>query len=547
MLQSLHVENYALIDSLELELGSSLNIITGETGAGKSILLGALGLLLGSRADISAIKDNKQSCIVEGSFLVDGYGLEDFFENYDLDYEPICIIRRMIMPSGKSRAFVNELPVQITTLKELGESLIDIHSQHQTRMLQQLSYQLKIIDSLSEDKSKIDDYSSTYQALKQAQNQLSTLTERNDAEKTQADWIEYQFEELDSANLKKGECDQLEQDLKQMTSSEQIIEALLLCANTMENDLGGLLSDLKNIETSFVKLKDSYNKGDEYAQRLRACLEELKDLNNEVTSEMDRVDSDPETLQKVSDRLDLLYSLQQKHRVQDIDELILLRDSYAVKLETISNYSEQISLCEKEIIRLGDKAQKLAEKISKQRKKNAKTIEKHVTESLKNLGMSTAKFEIEFQQAEKLSAAGMDEIRFMFSSVAELKTQPIEKVASGGELSRVMLSLKSIVAQSIKLPTIIFDEIDTGVSGRIADAMGEIITQMGDNMQVINITHLPQVASKGNNHFVVYKESSSTNIKKLDEVQRIDEIAKMLSGNTITSSAIEQARFLLGK
>lgn len=549
MLKQLLVENYVLIDSLSLDLGQGLNIITGETGAGKSILLGALGLLLGTRADMSAMKNNTKNCVVEGTFDIEGYGLEDFFENYDLDYEPTCIVRRVITSSGKSRGFINELPVQISTLKELGQNLIDVHSQHQTLLLANESFQQKILDSSSKDTSLISKYSTEYQTLRLLENQLIQLREETAKQRENQDYINFQFSELSDAKLKIGEKQELEAQLALHTNSEQIRESLALCANAMENEMGGMLTELKNIETSFSRTGDVYKYGSEFSSRIRACLEELKDINSQVQNEFDKVDSDPEKMRQLSERIDFLYSLEQKHRLSSVEELIELRDEFEQKLCSISSSDHKIGELENQILAKTDKAKSLAKKITAEREKSAKAVMSHVNKTLANLGMPNARLEIKISVNDKLNTSGENTIAFLFASSQSVDTQSIDKVASGGELSRVMLAIKGFVAEKIKLPTIIFDEIDTGVSGKIADAMGEIITNLGQTMQVINITHLPQVASKGENHYVVYKESKNgtdlTNIQRLNSEQRVEEIAKMLSGSTITDAAREQAKILL--
>ncbi|MFI3330753.1 MAG: DNA repair protein RecN [Rikenellaceae bacterium] len=549
MLKQLLVENYVLIDSLSLDLGQGLNIITGETGAGKSILLGALGLLLGTRADMSAMKNNTKNCVVEGTFDIEGYGLEDFFENYDLDYEPTCIVRRVITSSGKSRGFINELPVQISTLKELGQNLIDVHSQHQTLLLANESFQQKILDSSSKDTSLISKYSTEYQTLRLLENQLIQLREETAKQRENQDYINFQFSELSDAKLKIGEKQELEAQLALHTNSEQIRESLALCANAMENEMGGMLTELKNIETSFSRTGDVYKYGSEFSSRIRACLEELKDINSQVQNEFDKVDSDPEKMRQLSERIDFLYSLEQKHRLSSVEELIELRDEFEQKLCSISSSDHKIGELENQILAKTDKAKSLAKKITAEREKSAKAVMSHVNKTLANLGMPNARLEIKISVNDKLNTSGENTIAFLFASSQGVDTQSIDKVASGGELSRVMLAIKGFVAEKIKLPTIIFDEIDTGVSGKIADAMGEIITNLGQTMQVINITHLPQVASKGENHYVVYKESKNgtdlTNIQRLNSEQRVEEIAKMLSGSTITDAAREQAKILL--
>lgn len=550
MLRRLIVENYALIDQLELELGEGLNIITGETGAGKSILLGALGLLLGGRSELTAIKDKAKNCVVEGVFEIEGYALEDFFENYDLDYDPSCIVRRVITPAGKSRAFINELPVQISTLKEFGMHLIDIHSQHQTLLLTDDKFRLKILDSTATSGNTLLKYSAVYQNIKLLEHQLDDLTSQQAQAQGDESFLRFQLAELAEASLKEDEKEALEAQLLQMSNSEQIKEALALYLNSMENEMGGVLGDLKSAETAFDRCADVFSSGKEFAQRVHSCLVELKDLHQDIELKLDSIDSDPALMQKVSDRLDLLYALEQKHRVSSVGELIELRDAFQAKLNTLDNFTEQIDLIEGQLASERVKAVQLADKITESRRKVAGSVAKYVKGVLVQLGMPTACFEVVIEPLASLCSSGQDMVRFMFASASGLELQSIEKVASGGELSRVMLAIKGLVAQKLKLPTIIFDEIDTGVSGRIANAMGDIISSLGSSMQVINITHLPQVASKGDNHYVVYKTieggTTRTNIRKLDREARVDEIAKMLSGDQVTQAARDQALELLG-
>lgn len=551
MLRRLSVENYALIDRLELELGDGLNIITGETGAGKSILLGALGLLLGNRGDGSTIKDSDKSCVIEGTFDIANYGLESFFEDNDVDYEQVSIVRRVITPAGKSRAFINELPVQLATLREFGLRLIDIHSQHQSLMLSDDNFRTNILDSIASHSDLMSRYKTAYDTLRTTERQLAQL--KDEAERTSKDeeYLRFQSEQLTAANLREGEQAELEAELGELSHAELIKESLGSSDTLLESDETGVLSQLKAIEINISRIKDVYARSEEFSQRIHAVLLELKDMERELVGEVERIESDPMRLQLVEHRLNTIYALQQKHKVSSVEELISLREEYANRLSMITNNVEIVAEFEAKILVQREKAMKLAREISTNREKAAVSVKRHIEATLAQLGMPNSVITIEITRSDELRATGADAVRFLFSSNKGIAPQPIEKVASGGEVSRVMLSIKSLVAKSSKLPTIIFDEIDTGVSGRIADSMGDIISELARSMQVINITHLPQVASKGDNHYFVYKDESNgksrTNIKKLSAEERVSEIAKMLSGTTVTEAAMQQASLLLAK
>lgn len=550
MLQKLTVENYALIDSLELELGPSLNIITGETGAGKSILLGALGLLLGNRSDVSTMKDVNRNCVVEGVFGIGSYDLEPFFEEHDLDYDPNTVIRRVVSPNGKSRAYVNDLPVQIPMLRELVGRLIDIHSQHQSLLIAEDAFRIGVLDSVAGQKELLAEYSDAYHKYKNASRELEKLKESAERDAREEEWLQYQLEQLESAKLTEGEQEELEQQQDELTHAEEIKAALSAATACMDEDETGVLPRLKSIEHDLEKISAYYPNAQEISSRVKSASLELKEMARELAAEAGRIDSDPGKLQVVNERLDLLYSLQQKHKVADLAGLIELQADYRKRLDAITGCSEAIAELEEKIANFAQEAERLASKISKGRQKAATTVKQYVENTLAGLGMPVSTFTAEVTRAGELRSSGGDNVRFMFSANKDMAPQPAEKIASGGEISRLMLALKSLAARSGKLPTIIFDEIDSGVSGRIADAMGNIINSLAENMQVINITHLPQVAAKGDAHFLVYKEDGDkapkTRIKRLTQDERIDEIAKMLSGSHITDAAIAQARVLLG-
>lgn len=546
MLRRLTIENYALIERLDLELDSHLNIITGETGAGKSILLGALGLLLGNKNESGTLRDESRSCIIEGTFDVEGYGLESIFEENDIDYEPQTVIRRMISASGKSRSFVNDMPVPLSVLRDLGVRLIDIHSQHRNMILSDEAFRTSALDTLAESVEQVGEYRTLYAELRAAEREAERMVAEAESLRKDEEWLRYQVEEFEAAALKEGELKEAESELSVLENADQIGEALTMVRNILDADEVGVLEQLASAENAVRYVSRNYPAGEEIAARLHSVVAELKDLGQVVADDSERIDANPERLQYLTERVNLIYSLSQKHRVQTLEELLLVQERLSAQLHAITHSDEALEQQQRKIAALREKATKSAKKIHALREKAAKSMSKSIEQSLTQLGMPEARFVVEVADAGELLASGSDRIRFMFSANARMAPQPVEKIASGGEISRVMLSLKALLAEKSKLPTIIFDEIDTGVSGRIADAMGDIISSLGENMQVVAITHLPQVASKGKAHFVVYKEQSTTHLTRLGEDDRITEIAKMLSGSQITSAAMSQARILLG-
>lgn len=546
MLRRLTVENYALIDKLDLELDAHLNIITGETGAGKSILLGALGLLLGNKNESGTIRDQERNCIIEGTFDIEGYGLEAFFEDNDLDYEPQTVIRRMISPSGKSRSFVNDMPVQLSVLRELGVRLIDIHSQHRNMILSDEAFRQSALDTLAGAGELVAEYKKIYSELRYAERELEQMTSQAESLRKDEEWLRYQVEEFEAAALKAGELAEVEEELAVLENADQIGEALATVRNILDAEQIGVLEQLSAAENIIQRVKGNYPQGEEIASRLHSVVQELKDLGQTVADDSERIEANPERLQKLTERVNLIYSMCQKHRVQTLEELIAVGERLAEQLSAITHSDENIERQREKIAALRAKAEKWADKIHTLREKASKGMSKSIASTLTSLGMPEAQFIVEVVDAGELMPSGKDHIRFMFTANGRMAPQPVEKIASGGEISRVMLALKALLAEKSKLPTIIFDEIDTGVSGRIADAMGDIISRLSENMQVVAITHLPQVASKGESHFVVYKQDSRTNISRLGEDDRITEIAKMLSGSEITAAALSQARILLG-
>ena len=549
MLRALTIENYVLIDHLEMEIDRSLNIITGQTGAGKSILLGALGLLLGNKAEGGVLRDESRNCVIDGTFDIGPYDLEGFFEENDLDYEPTLTIRRVITPAGKSRSYVNDLPVGQSVLRDLGVRLVDIHSQHRNLILSDDKFRIGVVDAIAACGAQVEAYRNVYEQLLSEQRKLANLREEAERNRRDEEWIRFQVEELTAANLREGELARIEAEQNILANSDAIGEAITLSRNALDDEQVGVLLQLKAIEQSMSGVAATYAPASEVYERVHSALLDLKDISSELASAAERIDADPERLAQVVARIDMIYSLQQKHRVTSEEELIALRDKYTSQLQTITTGDERIAELEQRLVALRAEAMRRATEIHDLRAKAAPAIDAELSATLAELGMPSARFTVDVAMQEDLTPMGCDRVAFLFTANAGLAPQPVEKIASGGEISRVMLALKALVARSMRLPTIIFDEIDTGVSGQIADAMGRIIAKLSQSMQVINITHLPQVASKGKTHFVVYKEDTllgiTTSIRQLSARERIDEIAKMLSGSTVTAAAIEQAKCLL--
>ncbi len=546
MLRRLTVENYALIDHLELELDEHLNILTGETGAGKSILLGALSLLLGAKNEGSAMKDATRNCKVEGTFDLTGLKLEPFFEEMELDYEEETTLTRLITPAGKSRSFINDMPVPLTTMRELGARLVDIHSQHQNLILSSEEFRTEALDTVAGNGALLERYTTAYTALQAAHRQLQTLRAEAETARRNEEWLRFQCEELEAAKLRAGEQAELEAELVVLENADRIGELFTTLRNDLDADETGILSRLKEGEQGMRQIGAQFAPAAEYAERLRSVLEELKDLNRSMAFDTERLDSDPEQLQRKTARLDALIALQQKHRTSDEAALIALRDECRRKLDAITHSDAQIRQAEEALHAQEQQTRALAEELHLTRQKAAAPFTKEILATLMQLGMAETQFEVEFSPRE-MGRTGADSVQFLFTANRTTRLQPIERIASGGELSRVMLALKALLARRMQLPTILFDEIDTGVSGRIADAMGEIIARLSTTMQVVDITHLPQVASKGHTHFVVYKEEGRTYLRRLTDEERETEIAKMLSGAEITEAARAQARILLGR
>ncbi len=545
MLQHLRVENYALIERLAIDFDGGLNIITGETGAGKSILLGALGLLLGEKSESGVQRDSSKSCSVEGVFTLDRATFEGWFEENDLDFEEQITIRRVISAAGKSRAFIGELPVPLATLRELGERLIDIHSQHRNLLLKDDSFRLNIVDSVAEQHELVAEYRTEFQSLGAMRRQLAELRQGIEATQKQHDYIAYQYEQLKSANLRDGEQQELEEEFSMLGNADRIRTAIEGSLASLDEEENGVLARLKSMTAEMGRIGDIFPRSTPFTERLQSTLVELRDITSELGSMVDGIGANEERFAAVSDRINTLYDLQQKHRVESISELIALRDEYGAQLEVLEQSSENTARLERQIAQCEKRCCQLAERITKGRKKAAPTISKSVVDMLARLGIEKAVFEVAVSEAEELCSSGADNVEFLFSANSGMPPRSIDKIASGGEISRVMLTLKALMARRADLPTIIFDEIDTGVSGRVADAMGEIVAELGGQMQVINITHLPQVASKGGRHLLVYKSDGASHIRALSPEERVEHIAAMLSGSTITEAAMEQARELL--
>ncbi|WP_047446284.1 DNA repair protein RecN [Alistipes sp. ZOR0009] len=548
MLQSLSVENYALIEKLEIEFKSGLNIITGETGAGKSILLGALGLILGQRADTSALKDNEKNCVIEGIFDIEKMNLKAFFEENDIDFEKQTAVRRIITPSGKSRAYINDIPVNLTTLRDLGLKLIDIHSQHETLHLSNHQFQLNVVDVVAGNSDLLTNYQQKFSSYKKEEQKLQQLIDEQKKNANDFDYYSFQFQQLHDAKLVDGEQQVLEEEERELSNAETIKSELQFCSEAISEAEGSVLTILKNCHQSLKRIKEVFHRSEALLERIDSTTIELKDISQEIQDLNEKIEMNPERLATVKERLDLIYSLQQKHRVTSIFELIELRNSLDKKISQISNSEEQIAaqrqLTDELLLKLREQASLLSEK----RKAVSEKIAEYIATQLGELGMPFAKFKIDYLESE-LTNTGFDKIEFLFSANKQLSFQDVAKVASGGEMSRLMLSIKTLLAKQGDLPTIIFDEIDTGVSGEVADKMGGIIKDVSQDIQIINITHLPQIASKGDYHFFVYKESddnsTSTQIKMLSKEERITEIAKMLSGQNLTPAAIQNAKALL--
>lgn len=550
MLKQLYIKNFTLIDELNISLYPGFSVITGETGAGKSIILGAIGLLLGNRADSKAIKAGRDRCVIEAHFDLSRYGMQKFFDDHDIDYDADdTIIRRELTAAGKSRAFINDTPVPLTRMRELGEQLVDIHSQHQNLLLQKEDFQLNVVDIIAQDADQLKVYQKEYYAYRKAKELLEELKAEIAKNRENEEFMRFQHKELDDANLQEGELEQLEQEAETLSHSEDIKTALYEADSALSGENDSILDKLKNATHQLENICDVYPSMADVTGRMQSSYIELKDIAQEISSSVDHVEFDPNRLDAINTRLDKLYTLQQKFHVETVTELIATRDRIAEQLSHIDNGDEDIEEKEKEVAALLAKAEKQATLLTSIRQKSAKAIEKEMKGRLIPLGIPNVRFEIAF--AEKpLSGNGADKVSFLFSANKSTQLQPVSQVASGGEIARVMLSLKAMISGAVKLPTIIFDEIDTGVSGKIAEKMADIMEEMGlQNRQVLSITHLPQIAAKGSHHYKVLKEETEngtiSHMKELNSQERIEEIAQMLSGSDITQAALANAKELL--
>ena len=552
MLQAIYIQNYALIDKLDIDFTPGFSVITGETGAGKSIILGAIGLLLGQRADVKAIKNGATKCIVEARFRIATYGLEDFFAENDIEYdEEECIIRREVSANGKSRAFINDTPASLSQMKILGEKLIDVHSQHQNLLLNKEGFQLNILDILAQDEKELSDYQKSYREYRQVCHDLEDLIVQAEKSRQDEDYLRFQLEQLEEANLQAGEQVSLEQEAETLSHAEDILAGLYKAGQLMDGDENGTLALTKECIQTLQNVSKVYPPAQEWLERLDSCYIELKDLAREISGSQEAVEFNPARLDFVNERLNLIYTLQQKHHVKSVEELIALTADYRMRLDAITSFDERIAALRNRQQELYQTVLQKAEVLTEVRTRSARYIESQMESLLVPLGMPNVRFAVELSPRKEPDAKGMDSVTFLFSANKNGTLQNVASIASGGEIARVMLSLKAMIAGAVKLPTIIFDEIDTGVSGSIAEKMALIMQDMGrQNRQVISITHLPQIAARGIAHYKVYKEDTETgtnsHIRRLSDEERVQEIAHMLSGATLTEAAMNNARALLG-
>lgn len=550
MLKHLYIKNFTLIDELDIDFHQGFSVITGETGAGKSIILGAIALLLGQRADSKTISQGADKCVIEAHFDLTRYGMDTFFSENDIENDPEdCIIRRELLSSGKSRAFINDTPVQLTMLKELGERLVDVHSQHQNLLLNKQDFQLGVVDIFSGDEKELAQYQQTFRHYHQVKQKFEELKEDIERNRQNEDFLRFQCDELTQANLVEGEQEELEQRSDTMSHAEDIKSALYEADKALSAEETGVVSSLRSTLYELRKISEVYPVAEELEQRIDSCYIEVKDIAQEVGSHLERIDFDPSEMDAVTNRLDKIYDLEKKYHVETVSELIAKRDELSEQLNNIENSDEALSDMQQQLQQLQQQAGQEAEALTKLRAKAAKKIEAEMQTKLVPLGMPNVRFSVDMNR-EPLNISGQDRIAFMFSANTSTPLQPISQVASGGEIARVMLSLKAMISGAVKLPTIIFDEIDTGVSGKMAEKMAEMMQEMGDHgRQVISITHLPQIAALGSFHYKVEKQETSqgtvSSMKQLDDTERIHEVAQMLSGSDVSEAAIANAKQLL--
>lgn len=550
MLKQLYIKNFTLIDELNIQMHPGFSVITGETGAGKSIILGAIGLLLGNRADSKSIKAGRDRCVIEAHFDLSKYDMQQFFTDNDIDEDlSDTIIRRELTAAGKSRAFINDTPVSLTKMRELGEQLVDIHSQHQNLLLQKEDFQLNVVDIIAQDEKQRKNYEAAYNQYKQANQKLNALKAEIEKNRENEDFLRFQFKELDEAQLQNGEQEELEQEYEMLSHSEDIKTALYLADNHLSGDDGNIIERLKQASEQLANIKDVYPEVTELLERIDSSYIELKDIAQEINGLTDHVEFDPARLETINERLDKLNSLQQKFHVRDLGELIETYHQLEEQLSHIDHSDEDVEALEQEVAQLLEKAQKLAKELTAIRTKAAKKVEEEMKQRLIPLGIPNVRFSISLTE-KPLCHDGGDKVSFLFSANKSTPLQPVTQVASGGEIARVMLSLKAMISGAVKLPTIIFDEIDTGVSGKIAEKMAQIMVEMGNHeRQVLSITHLPQIAAMGSHHYKVSKEETDegtiSRMTELSQQERIQEIAQMLSGSDVSEAALANAKELL--
>lgn len=550
MLKQLYIKNFTLIDELNIQMHPGFSVITGETGAGKSIILGAIGLLLGNRADSKSIKAGRDRCVIEAHFDLSKYDMQEFFTDNDIDEDlSDTIIRRELTATGKSRAFINDTPVSLTKMRELGEQLVDIHSQHQNLLLQKEDFQLNVVDIIAQDEKQRKNYEAAYNQYKQANQKLNALKAEIEKNRENEDFLRFQFKELDETQLQNGEQEELEQEYEMLSHSEDIKTALYQADNHLSGDDGNIIERLKQTSEQLANIKDVYPEVTELLERIDSSYIELKDIAQEVNGLTDHVEFDPARLETINERLDKLNSLQQKFHVRDLGELIETYHQLKEQLSHIDHSDEDVEALEQEVTQLLENAQKQAKELTAIRTKAAKKVEEEMKQRLIPLGIPNVRFSISLTE-KPLSHDGGDKVSFLFSANKSTPLQPVTQVASGGEIARVMLSLKAMISGAVKLPTIIFDEIDTGVSGKIAEKMAQIMVEMGNHeRQVLSITHLPQIAAMGSHHYKVSKEETDngtiSRMTELSQQERVQEIAQMLSGSDVSEAALANAKELL--
>lgn len=550
MIKHLHIQNFTLIDKLDIEFQQGFSVITGETGAGKSIILGAIALLTGNRADTKLIRLNQKRCLIEAHFDISKYQLKGFFERNDIDYDANdCILRREINASGKSRAFINDTPAPLTAMKELGEQLIDIHSQHQNLMIQKEDFQLHVVDIITQDEQILAAYKQCFLTYKKAEQYLNELKDELKKNQENEDFLRFQYQELTNANLIEGEQETLEQDLTTLEHAEEIKTALYQTQNLLSNETNGIVDALSEVKQLLHNIQEVYAPVQDITKRIEGCYIETKDLLQEITVQTERIDYNPQQLEQTQARLDIINTLQHKFHVSSVAELLNIQNKIYQQLLQIDNSDEEINKQQTIVTQLLTNCQEKANLLTSARQKAANVIEKEMQKRLVPLGIPQIQFKVDIAKKE-LGLNGQDKVSFLFSANSNSPLQPVSQVASGGEIARVMLSLKAMISRAVKLPTIVFDEIDTGVSGNVAEKMAQIMKEMGEcNRQVISITHLPQIAALGSHHYKVLKTETKggtiSTMYHLDEQQRVKEIAKMLSGSNITQAALDNARELL--